>query len=243
MRSIPFAAAGMKNVLALRSEVTALHRVEAAWSSLEGYFALNARIERVFRESCGRFKSGPPGIITAELVAGLYPPEFKIKVTTALDVKGSWKEHPDLVHLVSREGVKVWAIVEQADKLRRVQSYANGAVARVGSTKEEITARIEYGGQGLSARSGDLKLRGSCWSCGKEGLRMADCTSRRKLGAPGVQQQVTAQTGGATSKQHRVQSHASGAVAQVGKAKEERTARLGRGGQGSSVRSGDEAAW
>ena len=71
---------------------------------------------------------------------------------------------------------------------------------------------------------------------------MADCMSRRKLGAPGVQQPVTTQTGCATSEQCRVQSHANAAVAQVGSAKEERTARVGRGGQGSSVRSGDEAA-
>ena len=71
---------------------------------------------------------------------------------------------------------------------------------------------------------------------------MADCMSRRKLGAPGVQQPVTTQTGCATSEQCRVQSHANAAVSQVGSAKEERTARVGRGGQGSSVRSGDEAA-
>ena len=35
--------------------------------------------------------------ITAELVAGSHPPGFKTKVVTALDIKGSWKEHPDLV--------------------------------------------------------------------------------------------------------------------------------------------------
>ena len=52
------------------SEVTALDRVEAAWSSLEEYFALNVSIERVFQYSRGRFKSGPAHIITAELVAG-----------------------------------------------------------------------------------------------------------------------------------------------------------------------------
>ena len=52
------------------SEVTALDRVEAAWSSLEEYFALNVSTERVFQYSRGRFKSGPAHIITAELVAG-----------------------------------------------------------------------------------------------------------------------------------------------------------------------------
>ena len=94
----PFvAAADVKKALAPRLAVTALDRVEAAWSSLEEYFALNASIEHVFRDYRGRFKSGPAHIITAELVAGLNPPEFKTKVATALNRKGSWKEHPDLV--------------------------------------------------------------------------------------------------------------------------------------------------
>ena len=134
----PFAAAaGVKKASAPRSEVTALDKVEAAWSSLEEYFALNASIERVFRNFRGRFKSGPACIITAELVAGLHPPEFKTKVATALDMKGSWREHPYLVYSVAREAAEAWATVEQADKLRRTQSRAKGAVARVGSAKEE----------------------------------------------------------------------------------------------------------
>ena len=49
------AVAGVKEALALRSEVIALDRVEAAWSSLGEYFASNASIEPVFRGSCDRF--------------------------------------------------------------------------------------------------------------------------------------------------------------------------------------------
>ena len=97
---------------------------------------MNASIERVFRDSRGRFKSGPAHTITAELVAGLNPPEFKTKVATALDMKGSLKEHRDLVYSVAREAAEAWATVEQAGKLRRVQSRPKGAVARVGSAKE-----------------------------------------------------------------------------------------------------------
>ena len=126
----------MKKALAPRSEVTALDRVEAAWSSIEEYFALNASIERVFRDSRGRFKSDPAHIITAELVAGLNPPEFKTKVATALDMKESWKEHPDLVYSVAREAAEAWAAVEHADKLRRVQSRPKGAVARTVPRRE-----------------------------------------------------------------------------------------------------------
>ena len=44
------------------------------------------------------FKSGPAHIITTELVEGLDLTEFKTKVANALDMKGCWKEHPDLVY-------------------------------------------------------------------------------------------------------------------------------------------------
>ena len=72
------ATAGLKKTLAPRSEVTALDRVEAVWSSLEEYFAWNASIERMFRDSRGKFKSSPAHTITAEMVAGLHRSELKI---------------------------------------------------------------------------------------------------------------------------------------------------------------------
>ena len=125
------AAAGVKKALASRSEVATLGRVEAAWSSLEEYFALNVSIERVFRDFRGRFKSGPAHLVTAELVAGLNPPEFKTKVAPAFDMKGCWKEHPDLVYLIAREAAEAWTTVVQVDKLRRVKSRPKRAVARV----------------------------------------------------------------------------------------------------------------
>ena len=49
--------------------------MESAWSSLEEYFALNASIERVFRDSRGSFNSGPERI-TVKLVTGLHTAEF-----------------------------------------------------------------------------------------------------------------------------------------------------------------------
>ena len=48
----------------------------------------------------------------------------------------------DLVDSVARKAAEAWTTVEQADKLRRVQSRSKGAVARVGSDKEEKTAVI-----------------------------------------------------------------------------------------------------
>ena len=155
----------------------------------------------MFQDSRGRFESNPARIITAELVVGLHPVEFIAKVATALDMKGGWDEHPDLVYSIAREAAEAWASVAHADKLRRAQSRPKGAVARVGSAKEEKTAGIGRGGQRSSARFGDSKPRGSCWNCGKEGHRTADCTIKRKLGPPGGQQQTAAQPGGATSGQ------------------------------------------
>ena len=126
--------------------------MEAAWSSLEEYFALNASIERVFRDSRSRFQSGPAHILTAELliVAGVQLPEIKTKIATAVDIKGSSKEHPDLLNSVAREAAEAWAIVEQANKLCRVQFRAKDAVARMGEAKKKKTARVGCGGQGSS---------------------------------------------------------------------------------------------
>ena len=70
-------------------------------------------------------------------MAGLQTSEFQTKVATALDMKGSWKKHADLVYSVLRKAVEAWATVEQADKFRRVKSRAKGAVAQVGSAKEK----------------------------------------------------------------------------------------------------------
>ena len=117
--------------------------------------------------------------------------------------------------------------VEQADKLRHVQSRSKGVVAVVGSAKEEKGAVVGRGGQGSSARSGDSKPPGSCWNGEKEGHGMADCTTKRKSAPPGGQQQAAAQPGDATSgQQYSFQqsfkqgsgprSHASGKSAQQG---------------------------
>ena len=105
------------------------------------------------------------------------------------------------MYSVAREAAEAWATVEQADKLCRVQSCPKVAVARMDSAREEKGAVVGRGGQGLSARSGDSKPRGSCWNCGNEGHRMADCTTKRKSSHPGGQQQTTAHPDVATSGQ------------------------------------------
>ena len=101
---------------------------------------------------------------------------------------GSTKENPDLLYSVARQVAKAWVTVEHADKLRRVQSRPNGAVEWVGSVQKDQRAVEERGGQGSSVPSSGLKLGGSCWKCGKEGQRMADCMAKRKLLLPGGHQ-------------------------------------------------------
>ena len=85
---------------------TGVKEALAARTSFEEYSAFDATIDRAFRDFHGQFKDSPAHIITVELVAGLNPPEFETKVATALDMKGCWKAHPDLVYSVAREAAE-----------------------------------------------------------------------------------------------------------------------------------------
>ena len=51
-------------------------------------------------------------------MAGLHPPEFKVKVESKLDMKGHWKDKPDEVFDFVREVAIEWRTVELADKQR-----------------------------------------------------------------------------------------------------------------------------
>ena len=94
-------------------------------------------------------------------------------------------------------------------------------------TAELMAVRVGRDRQRWTARSDDSKQRGSCWNCGKESHRMADCTTTWKSRPPGRQQQATPQPGGVTSGQQSSfwqtfkqgadpASHASGKGAQQG---------------------------
>ena len=88
---------------------------------------------------------------------------------------------------VSQQGVlaaETVVTVELADKLRRVQFRAKGAVARFRSAKEDKSAGAGRGEQRSNARSGGSKPRSSCWNYRKKGHRTADCTTKRKSGPP-----------------------------------------------------------
>ena len=62
-------------------------------------------------------------------MAGLHPPEFKVKVESKLDLKGHWKDKSDEVFDLVREVAIDWRTVELADKQRH-QTRAGRAAMR-----------------------------------------------------------------------------------------------------------------
>ena len=73
---------------------------------------------RVFRDTLGAYKRGPAAVISKALVAGLNPPEFKLKVEHQLEKRGAWKDKPKEVLGLVREVAVAWRTVEMADKQR-----------------------------------------------------------------------------------------------------------------------------
>ena len=87
------AAAEVCRRVTMGSEATAVDRIDAVHSRLEQYFE-NPSAERVFCDTLGAYKRGPAAVISKALVAGLNPPEFKLKVEHQLEMRGAWKDNP-----------------------------------------------------------------------------------------------------------------------------------------------------
>ena len=79
------AAAKISHLAAMGNERTALDRVDGIVSRVELYFE-NPAAENVFCDSRGRWKLGPAVVFSKAVVAGLAPPEFKLKVQSKLDM-------------------------------------------------------------------------------------------------------------------------------------------------------------
>ena len=79
----PIAAVEVYRRVTMTSEATAVDRTDAVQSCLEQYFQ-NPSAENVFRDARGAFKRGPAAVIIKVFVAGLYSPEFKVKVESKL---------------------------------------------------------------------------------------------------------------------------------------------------------------
>lgn len=113
------AVAEVESLLTMRSEPTAVARIDAARERLEEYFE-NPGAARIFREKL-KYIEGNARIITEAIVSGLKPLEFKENVQAALKVKGRWKENPNMVFNLVREQALIWRVVEQTDAKRRLR--------------------------------------------------------------------------------------------------------------------------
>ena len=109
--------AKVEHLLVMGSEPTALDRIDAVTWRLEDYFE-NPSAEKVFRDADGKYVKGPARALTAALVAGLKPHEFKVEVESALQMKGNWKEDPVAVFGAVRAAALDWRVVERAYKWR-----------------------------------------------------------------------------------------------------------------------------
>ena len=92
------------------SESTAVDRTDAVQSHLEQFFE-KPSAENYFRDARGAFKRGPAAVISKAFVAGLHPPECRVKVNIKLELKGHWKDKPDKVFDLVREVAIEWRTV------------------------------------------------------------------------------------------------------------------------------------
>lgn len=156
------AVAEVERLLEMRSEPTAVARIDAARARLEEYFE-NPGVARIFREK-RKYIEGSARIITEALVRGRKPQEFKEDVVDALKVTGNWKENPNMVFNLIREQALIWRVVERRDEERRIRGKQGSAVK---------------GGPPPSSppqqRQRNSKL--TCWTCGEVGHRSTACPS------------------------------------------------------------------
>eukprot|EP00903_Cladosiphon_okamuranus_P006086 g5996.t1 len=159
----------MESHLAMGSEPTAMERIDAVRSRMEEFCA-NSSVGRVFRDSVTRkYVSGPARVITAAVLRGLKPPEFKENVQAALKLQdGSWKENPTAVFRLVRAEASKWRLVEQAKSRRR---------SRARKTTPGGKGGAEPSTQGRSRPSAVTR---TCWTCGATGHKSRACTSAGK---------------------------------------------------------------
>ena len=146
----------------------------------------------MFRDSRGQWKSGPAAVFSKAVVAGLAPPEFKLKVQSKLDMMGGWKDKPDNVLELIREAAIDWRTVEQADK-RRGENAFGGKSRKATPSAKSSTAKS--GARGTAAD----KLV-TCFVCKKPGHVSDNCPVRR---FPATSQQSGASARGGQQQQQQ----------------------------------------
>ena len=155
------AVAEVERILVMRSEPTAVTRIDAAQERLEEYFE-NPSAARLFREK-RKYISGSARIITEALVRGLTPPEFKDNVVARLKVSGSWKDDPKKLFALIRAEAITWRVVEKADEQRRSRKK-NVSGGNIGAVQSTAPVQRQKNGNKLT-----------CFTCGELGHKSFAC--------------------------------------------------------------------
>ena len=124
------AAAEVCHRVTMGSEATAVDRIDAVHSRLEQYFE-NPSAERVFRDALGAYKRGPAAVISKALVAGLNPPEFKLKVEHQLEMRGAWKDNPKIIGLARGPDVDMGPEEELQDRSEALEEAVLNAAQSI----------------------------------------------------------------------------------------------------------------
>ena len=150
------------------SKATAVDRIDAVHSRLEQYFE-NPSAGRVFRDTLGIYKRGPAAVLSKALVAGLSPPEFKLKVEHQLEMRGAWRDKPKKVFGLVPEVAVAWRTVEMADKQRPQTS--TGRVNSRGPSSAKPFPGVSVGGAVDKASTAVV----TCFECRKPGHLARNC--------------------------------------------------------------------
>ena len=155
------AAAEVCRRVTMGSEATAVDRIEAVHSRLEQYFE-DPSAERVFRDTLGVYERSPAAVISKALVAGLNPPDFKLKVE---HLRGAWKDKPKEVFDLVWEVAVEWRTVEIAAP----NTYCSGV--RAGSRPRSRFPAYRLVGRPIKASTVVV----TCFECRKPGHLARNC--------------------------------------------------------------------
>ena len=174
------AAADVCRRVTMESEATAVDRIDAVHSRLEQYLE-NPSAERVFRDTLRAYRRDPAAVISKALVAGLQPPEFKLKVEHQLEMRGAWKDKPREVFDLVREVAVERRTVEMADKQRN--QTRTGRVNLRGQSSTKPFPGVSAGGAVDKASTAVV----TCFKCRKPGHLARNCplhTFHSKVSSP-----------------------------------------------------------
>ena len=162
------AAAEVCRRVTMESEATAVDRINDVQSRLKEYFE-NLSATRVFLDTLGAYKRGRAAVTGKALVAGLNPPEFKLKIEHQLEIRGAWKDKPKEVFSLVREVAVAWHTVEMGDKQRH--HTRTGRVNLRGQSSAKPFPGVSAGGAVDKASIVVV----TCFECRKPGHLARNC--------------------------------------------------------------------